>query len=109
MIRRALFRSGYGDLVLFSILALCWGTSFVAIEVGLEYVPPLLFAGLRYGVAGLIVLGYAAVATDRLRPVDRTEWLSVGVAGVFLIAFYRRFEASASGLDPEGEADSGRP
>ncbi|ELY53840.1 DMT family transporter, partial [Natronococcus jeotgali] len=88
MIRRALFRSGYGDLVLFSILALCWGTSFVAIEVGLEYVPPLLFAGLRYGVAGLIVLGYAAVATDRFRPADRTEWLSVGVAGVFLIAFY---------------------
>jgi hypothetical protein len=23
--------------------------------------------------------------------------------------FYRRFKASASGLDPEGEADSGRP
>ncbi|MDG5759355.1 DMT family transporter [Natronococcus sp. A-GB1] len=88
MIRRAFFRSGYGDILLFSILAICWGTSFVAIEIGLEYVPPLLFAGLRYGVAGLIVFGYAAVVTDRLRPVDRTEWLSVGVAGLFLIAFY---------------------
>jgi len=26
-----------------------------------------------------------------------------------VVAIYRRFEASASGLDPEGEADSSRP
>lgn len=88
MSRSQSVRSGYGDTVLFSILALCWGTSFVAIEVGLEYVPPLLFAGLRYALAGVIVLGYAAVVTDRLRPVDRAEWLAVGVAGVFVIALY---------------------
>ncbi|MXV64394.1 EamA family transporter [Natronorubrum sp. JWXQ-INN-674] len=74
--------------MLFSILALCWGSSFVAIEIGLEYVPPLLFAGLRYGLAGLIVLGYAAVVTDRIRPVDRGEWIAVSVAGVFVIALY---------------------
>ncbi|WP_306058148.1 DMT family transporter [Natronococcus wangiae] len=88
MSRSPSVRSGYQDAVLFSILALCWGTSFVAIEVGLEYVPPLLFAGLRYALAGVIVLGYAAVVTDRLRPVDRAEWLAVGVAGVFVIALY---------------------
>ncbi|SEW32317.1 DMT family transporter [Natrinema salifodinae] len=79
---------GYREAVLFSMLALCWGTSFVAIEVGLEHVPPLLFAGLRYAVAGAIVFGYAAVATDRTRPRDRSEWLAVTVAGVFVIALY---------------------
>ncbi|NUC72053.1 EamA family transporter [Haloterrigena sp. SYSU A558-1] len=80
--------SGYREAVLFSMLALCWGTSFVAIEVGLEHVPPLLFAGLRYAVAGAIVFGYATVVTDRTRPRSRAEWLAVSVAGVFVIALY---------------------
>ncbi|AEH37965.1 DMT family transporter [Halopiger xanaduensis] len=79
---------GYREAVLFSILALCWGSSFVAIEIGLEYVPPLLFAGFRYAIAGAIVLGYAAVATDQVRPETHTEWLAAGVAGVFVIALY---------------------
>lgn len=78
----------YREAVLFSMLALCWGTSFVAIEIGLEYVPPLLFAGFRYAIAGAIVFGYAAVVTDRTRPRGRAEWLAVTVAGVFVIALY---------------------
>ena len=80
--------SEYRQPVLFSILALCWGSSFVAIEIGLEYVPPLLFAGLRYALAGAIVLGYAVVVTDQVRPTGRAEWLVVVVAGVFVIALY---------------------
>ncbi|ELY42349.1 DMT family transporter [Natronorubrum sulfidifaciens] len=80
--------SEYRQSVLFSMLALCWGSSFVAIEVGLEYVPPILFAGSRYALAGVIVLGYAAVVTDRVRPVGRAEWLVVTIAGVFVIALY---------------------
>lgn len=73
---------------MFVILATLWGGSFVAIEVGLHYFPPLLFAGLRYAVAGAVVLGYAAVATDRWRPRGRAEYLAVGVAGAFVIAGY---------------------
>lgn len=80
--------SGFRNTVLFSLLALSWGGSFVAIEIGLEHVPPLLFAGLRYALAGVIVLGYAGVVTDRLRPTGRAEWLAVIVAGVFVIALY---------------------
>ncbi|WP_222919011.1 DMT family transporter [Natrinema sp. SYSU A 869] len=79
---------GYREAVLFSILALCWGSSFVAIEIGLEYVPPLLFAGFRYAIAGAIVFGYAAVVNDRVRPVGRGEWAAVAIAGMFVIALY---------------------
>ena len=78
----------YETFAIFSILALCWGTSFVAIEIGLAYVPPLLFAGLRYAVAGLIVFAYAAVFCERLVPTGRDEWGAVAVAGAFLIALY---------------------
>ncbi|MFC7153911.1 DMT family transporter [Halomarina halobia] len=74
--------------VLFVILAAFWGTSFVAIEVGLEHFPPLLFAALRYSVAGAIILGYATLTTDRWRPVTRDDWAAVGVVGAFIIAGY---------------------
>jgi drug/metabolite transporter (DMT)-like permease len=74
--------------VLFVLLATIWGGSFVAIEVGLERLPPLLFAALRYDVAGAIVLGYAAVTRERWLPTRRSEWLSVAVDGVLLIAAF---------------------
>ncbi|UPV73961.1 EamA family transporter [Halorussus limi] len=73
---------------MFVLLATFWGGSFVAIEIGLHYFPPLVFAGLRYAVAGAVILGYAAVATDRWRPRERGEYLAVAVVGVFVIAGY---------------------
>jgi drug/metabolite transporter (DMT)-like permease len=77
--------------VLFLVLAAVWGAAFTAIKAGLAYFPPVLFAALRYDVAGVVVLGYAAVATDRWRPRGRDEWLLVGVGGLFLIAAYHAF------------------
>ncbi|WP_424015181.1 DMT family transporter [Halorubrum xinjiangense] len=75
-------------LAAFVLLATLWGTSFVAIEAGLHYFPPLLFAGVRYAIAGAIVLGVAAVASGRTVPRGRDEWLGVAVAGAFVIAAY---------------------
>lgn len=75
-------------LAAFVLLATLWGTSFVAIEAGLHYFPPLLFAGVRYAIAGAIVLGVAAIASGRTMPRGRDEWLGVAVAGIFVIAVY---------------------
>ncbi|WP_256402769.1 DMT family transporter [Halorubrum salinum] len=72
----------------FLLLATLWGTSFVAIEAGLHYFPPLLFAGVRYAVAGAVVLGFAVLVSDRFVPRGRDEWLGVAVAGTFVIAAY---------------------
>ncbi|SEV89698.1 DMT family transporter [Halobacterium jilantaiense] len=74
--------------VLFVLLAAIWGTSFVAIEVGLHEIPALSFAAIRYSIAGAIVLAYAAHTTDRWRPRGRREWFAVSVVGVFVIAIY---------------------
>ena len=72
----------------FVLLATLWGSSFVAIEAGLHYFPPLLFAGVRYAIAGAIVLGFAAVTSGRTLPRRRDEWLGIAVAGAFVIAAY---------------------
>jgi drug/metabolite transporter (DMT)-like permease len=71
---------------LFLLLALLWGASFVAIEIGLTDFPAVLFAALRFYIAGVAVLGYALVSTDHWIPRRSEEWLAIGVAGVLMIA-----------------------
>ncbi|MFW6018582.1 MAG: DMT family transporter [Halapricum sp.] len=73
---------------MFGLLSLLWGGSFVAIDIGLRDLPPVLFAALRYDVAGLLVLGYAAVMTDRWRPRSGQEWLLVSFLGLFMFGAY---------------------
>lgn len=84
-------RVKYRNAVLFVVLAAAWGSSFTAIRAGLEYFPPVLFAALRYDLAGIIMFGYAVYATDRWRPREREEWIVVAIGGVFLIAAYHAF------------------
>jgi probable blue pigment (indigoidine) exporter len=74
--------------VMFLALAAIWGTSFPAIEIGLHSIPALSFAAMRYTAAGVIILAYAGIATDRWRPRGRREWLAASVAGVLVIAVY---------------------
>jgi drug/metabolite transporter (DMT)-like permease len=78
----------YRNAVLFVVLAAVWGSAFTAIRAGLEFFPPVLFAALRYDIAGVIMLGYAVVAVDRWRPRERAEWTVVVIGGIFLIAAY---------------------
>jgi drug/metabolite transporter (DMT)-like permease len=79
------------DALLFVALAVAWGSSFTAIKAGLAYFPPVLFAAVRYDLAGLLVLGYAGYATGRWRPRGRREWILVGIGGTLLIAAYHAF------------------
>ncbi|WP_017344502.1 DMT family transporter [Halorubrum sp. T3] len=79
------------NLSLFLILASVWGSAFVAIKAGLAYFPPVLFAALRYDVAGVVMLAYAAYAVDDPIPRGRDAWLEVLSGAVFIIAAYHSF------------------
>jgi len=69
----------------FALLSLLWGFSFPAISVGLEALPPLLFASFRYDVAAVLLLG-AAVLTTEWRPRSPGDWEAVLGGGCFLVA-----------------------
>ncbi len=81
----------YRNLALFLVLAGVWGTAFVAIRAGLEHFPPVLFAALRYDIAGLLMLAYAATVVDDVLPRGRDQWLLVTIGSVLLIAAYHAF------------------
>lgn len=75
--------------MLFGLLGVLWGGSFVAIEVGLEAVPPLLLAGLRYDVAAVVVVSYALATADRWLPRTRADLLAVATVGGLVVAGYQ--------------------
>ncbi|MFC6865034.1 DMT family transporter [Halomicroarcula sp. GCM10025817] len=81
----------FRNALLFVALAVAWGSAFTAIKSGLAYFPPVLFAALRYDVAGVLMLAYAGYTTDRWRPRTGKGWRAVAVGGVLLIAAYHAF------------------
>jgi drug/metabolite transporter (DMT)-like permease len=52
---------------LYAALAIIWSSTWVAIKIGLEDCPPLLGAGIRFAVAGLVLLAFAAARGRSLR------------------------------------------
>ena len=81
----------FRNTILFVALAIAWGSAFTAIKAGLAFFPPVLFAAFRYDLAGVLMFGYAAYATDRWRPRGRSEWVLVGIGGSLMIAAYHVF------------------
>ena len=84
---------------LFLCLAAAWGAAFMAIKAGLGapdapgpfFETPVLFAAVRYDVAGALMLGYAAVVLDDPLPRTRAQLAEATVGAVFLIAAYHAF------------------
>lgn len=46
---------------MFAVLCFVWGTTWLAMKVGIEVVPPGLFAGTRWTVAGVALLLFRAI------------------------------------------------
>ena len=65
------------------VLCLVWGTTYLAIRVALESIPPLLMAGVRWTVAGSLLIAFLRLRGERLP--DRQRWLPLAVRGALLI------------------------
>lgn len=61
-----------------------WATSWVLIRFGLQEVPALTFAGLRYIIAAACLVPFLFKSPNRqaLRSMDRRQWLQLIVLGV---------------------------
>jgi drug/metabolite transporter (DMT)-like permease len=76
--------------VLFALLAaVMWGASFVLIKIGLEEIPPVTLAALRFSLASVIFLGVMFAkyrAGEILSYLRRDLWVltAIGFSGIFL-------------------------
>ena len=69
-------------LVAFGIIYLVWGSTFLAIRIGVEQVPPFLLAGMRFVLAGGILYGWMR-ATGTPSPTLR-EWKSASLLAILI-------------------------
>lgn len=51
----------------YALLVLVWSSTWVSIKIGLEDLPPLFGAGVRFGLAGVLLLAGAAAVRRSLR------------------------------------------
>lgn len=70
------------------LVTFLWSTSWVLIKIGLEQVPPLTFAGLRYGLAAMLLLPFAfrRGLYHNVRRLDRAMWLRLILLGILFYA-----------------------
>src|SRR5712692_4991080 len=67
----------------FAMLCLIWGSTWLAIRIGLEGAPPFLSAALRFAVASVVLVLLGVVFRSKW-PQNRTEWALVGFVGIVL-------------------------
>jgi drug/metabolite transporter (DMT)-like permease len=62
----------------FGTVYVVWGSTYLAIRIGVHDLPPVLFAGVRFLLAAPIMLGYAWLRGARL-PQSRRDWAVIAL------------------------------
>jgi drug/metabolite transporter (DMT)-like permease len=75
-------RPAWKTLLAFAIIYFVWGSTFLAIRIGVHELPPLLFAAMRFLTAGIVLYGWMS-ARGEPSPTRR-QWLSISLLA-FLI------------------------
>lgn len=77
--------SRYRNVGLFLTAAILTGGMYVANKAGLPYLPPVFFASLRFLIAAVLLLPYAALRSEPLRPQSRTDYLTILASGGLVV------------------------
>lgn len=90
-------------ILLFAILTLIWGTSFILIKQGLKVFPPDQVGALRVAAASLFLFPSAIAKLGELRSHHYWKLLLSGLMGIFIPAFLfataqTRMDSSVAGI-----------
>jgi drug/metabolite transporter (DMT)-like permease len=67
----------------FAAVYLIWGSTFLAIRIGIESFPPLLLAGTRHLITGLLL--YPLLRWKTGVGPTRSQWVTAGITGALLL------------------------
>lgn len=68
----------------FAAVYIFWGSTYLAVKLGIETLPPFLMAGTRFAVAGSILYLWARFSKDYVKP-ERVHWKTAFIVGTFLL------------------------
>ena len=69
-------------MLAFAIIYFVWGSTFLAIRIGVHEVPPLMLAAMRFSVAGLVL--YLWMLARGVRSPTRRQWLSASLLALLI-------------------------
>jgi drug/metabolite transporter (DMT)-like permease len=72
-------------LLAFAIIYFVWGSTFLAIRIGVREVPPFLLAALRFLIAGLVL--YLWMLAQGERSPSIRQWMSVFLLALLIFVF----------------------
>ncbi len=73
--------------ILFALLCLIWGSSFILMKAGIKVLSPYQVASLRIISAGLVLIPFAAKAFRNIAPIKRGMVVLSGLLGSFFPAY----------------------
>jgi drug/metabolite transporter (DMT)-like permease len=75
-------RPTWKTLLAFAIIYFVWGSTYLAIRVGVREVPPFLLAAMRFLIAGLLLYGWMIARGER-SPTGR-QWASASLLAILI-------------------------
>ena len=74
----------WGVIVAFGLVYLFWGSTYLGIRIAVEQIPPALMCGVRFIIAGVLMLAYCGLSGHRIRYSALQLW-RMAVIGVLLL------------------------
>jgi drug/metabolite transporter (DMT)-like permease len=69
----------------FAAVYVLWGSTYLAIRIGDETIPPFLLAGLRHTTAGLLLLGWLRLRSRGPLAIRPVYWRSAAIVGGLML------------------------
>ena len=85
------------------IVYVVWGSTYLAIAIAVQTLPPLFYSGVRFAIAGLILAGWLALRGVDLR-ISRRELGGAAAVGMLMLAGGNGLVSLAERTVPSGVA-----
>jgi len=95
-------QTNYKAYIAWIAICILWGTTYLAIRIGVEELPPMLFAGIRWIIAGIILV-VIQKALGRKFPA-KNEILPLAIVGIALLGIANGLVVVAEQWIPSGLA-----
>src|SRR5215813_13891222 len=100
---KSLSRHKLNVITAFGLLYFFWGSTYIAIRIGVEHIPAALMSGIRFLIAGVLMLAWCLTTSKSIR-LNRSDALRLFVIGTLLLSGGNAVLVWSEGYLPSGLA-----
>ncbi len=69
----------------FMVIYIVWGTTYLAIRLAVDSIPPLLMAGIRFTIAGMLFYAWSYIR--HRTKIQFRDYVKLGISGILMFSF----------------------